>query len=557
MLIFIVLCLALPTSKVHSTSVSFITPLEEDHGIVRTTEGNLDFPDSLWILRLQLPWSTWETKFEETATTVKYLSRAATEVGANLPDIDKNRVNELSGYVQHMKNSFAKAKSLAAQASFIQIHSSLHLSKTELDTYATWINPPASSNQGTDSAKQIVFINLPSQVKLDAYVDLSTLVPAITSTTKDSLYSTASHWPAFLDACLTRVILFWNLANDLVNDMISLKNGQIPPTFLPFSTLQPIVKELRKKHSLTLSTSEETDINRLYTFPLTFVTSNDQKTEIYLLYFLTPVSNRYSLQTLRSMPIHIQEDEGLWRKIVLTQFQFLVNDANSWEIKSGMYDCLKTDVNIVPLCFFKEIPSQALDQCTHAILKKKDILNNCQVSETKEIFPTAIKISKNKWTYSTNKPSVLKEKCNDTTGVVSMTLPNSGIITLNQLCTYEFVNGPFVSNNPFVFGAKYEITSGYLFPAAPNSAHPIEDHFKRHMYIYVLVLLSIVVLICFILICCYIKFRNPGNNVRRQTSTQDVDLGTLAANVFMSEFQRRMAPSSSAAVPMIEFRRSP
>ena len=320
---------------------------------------------------------------------------------------------------------------------------------------------------------------------------------------------------------------------------------------MPYETAQTVVSKIREDFKASLSETVENDIAKLYTMPLTFLTEENvdgtYSSFVHTIYFLTPENNRFQFQVFKTIPVPTDDqDERIWREIRPSQKMFLSNSANKLAISENDFSCIRTEESsLIPICFMNEYPNEALDVCSESIFKNHQVLNNCPYEERVNAFPTAIQKDKNQWIYSTSKLSAIREKCSTSKEIVTKVLPETGILTLNELCSYQMINGPFKNLLPFIFGSKYEATVGDVLPKVPKTAHPIKEHFKNHAYIYLLAILGILFLILtgFVMIFIIHKKRQrrsaTSSEQSRSLNVQAEDeIRQAAAQIFLREFAR-------------------
>jgi len=135
------------------------------------------------------------------------------------------------------------------------------------------------------------------------------------------------------------------------------------------------IQAIRAKYPYTLSTTIEEDLIRLYSQPMTVVNSDGNVENrvyyIHILYFITPIFNRFESRQVHTLPIPIQNEQTVWREFDPQQRKFLINSGQTWVIDDNSFQCIyDSTVSIVTICFFQGYTNTALDECSKQIFSK-------------------------------------------------------------------------------------------------------------------------------------------------------------------------------------------
>jgi hypothetical protein len=558
---FILLQVVIGSNKTVSETQG-TSSLINSSGIVRVISKILDFPHAIWNLRVKIPWNDLEKHIDSLIQISGWILRISLDTTVvTLTDTLKNRLAEIRATVNNVKTQYAQAEKLFSIAQIKKPLAKIFQKIANRIPFIPWTTPDSASGYTLNKSKQTVFLTTPDQFLEDIVRPITDQLPEINQATQHNDWKDVKNWPEYLENLSHRAIFLTEMTDKLLEFGYKIIDGQLPSLMFPPTLLTEIVNEIRKEYPMSLSETTDEDIIRIYAMPMTFSTYEQEEilinsskvtlrnSYIYAFHFVTPAFNRFDYSTLHTIPMPVEnEDPPIWRKYVPTQLNFLINEGQKWAINQDAFSCIEDSTSeIVPLCFFQEFPNVALDECSREIFQNGNIFEKCPFKESKEIHSTAIQIRPNKWVYSLEKDAAMKEIC-DSQSDKNINLPIAGTLEFKPNCQYKITNGPFQGVFPFSIQNRYELNTGQVFPIKPKTAHPIQEHFKNHGYIYLMIIFGLIFLLLTSSILLYIRirFQNIQQN-RNERSVQyvsrprlnenDHEIGEAAAHLIIEEMR--------------------
>jgi hypothetical protein len=313
-----------------------------------------------------------------------------------------------------------------------------------------------------------------------------------------------------------------------------LRNRTWPTELIDLNSLSPMFEEL-KKGDETMNITEGTFLSFANTHSLTYPVKDCDKPQcpLQIIMFIPNQENVDTFQEKKVYPLPIRHDGLLlndWHRLTPSHHSFLYSPTKKIAMATYEGNCIPSIAeDMCSLCFLDETTRPPSDPCLKTLAQDEDPWEVCDYEKVRYPKDVAIKLDTHKWAYSDDTPGKLVETCG--TGIRTIPLPTTGILTLNSTCEYQITDNPITTEELRSDQIIIQDISDYPFNNATESI--IEKHIKDYypLYIYgfggtILLLITGWALSCYFR-TCVIRLRFPTRRRRaRRRQTREADLNT-------------------------------